>query len=141
MFPEVNLDQLNKFSENTMVDTLGIVFTKIGEDFLEATMPVDHRTVQPMRLLHGGASVALAETIGSTASVLLIDSKTQGVVGTEIGASHIKSGREGTMVTGICRPIHVGRTSHIWEIKVMNDSDQLVSLVRFTTRILDLQKK
>ncbi len=140
MFPEVNLEQLNATNKNTLVDHLGIQFTKIGEDFLEGTMPVDHRTVQPMRLLHGGATVALAETLGSVASVLLIDIKTQSVVGTEIGTSHIRSGKEGTSVTGICRPIHIGRTSHIWEIKVMNSEDKLVSLVRFTTRILERRK-
>jgi len=140
MFPEVNLEQLNATNKNTLVDHLGIQFTKIGEDFLEGTMPVDHRTVQPMRLLHGGATVALAETLGSVASMLLIDIKTQSVVGTEIGTSHIRSGKEGTHVTGICRPIHIGRTSHIWEIKVMNSDDKLVSLVRFTTRILERRK-
>lgn len=137
MFPEASIDQLNKFSENTMVENLGIKFTKIEKDQLTATMPVDHRTVQPMRLLHGGASVTLAETIGSVASVLLINAKTHSAVGTEIGASHIKSGKEGTMVTGVCRAIHVGRTSHVWEIKITNDEDQLVSLVRFTTRIIE----
>jgi len=140
MFPEVNLEQLNATNKNTLVEHLGIEFSKIGKDFLEATMPVDHRTVQPMRLLHGGATVALAETLGSVASVLLIDLKTQNVVGTEIGTSHIRSGKEGTHVTGICRPIHIGRTSHIWEIKVMNSDDKLVSLVRFTTRILERRK-
>jgi len=140
MFPEVNLEQLNATNKNTLVDHLGIQFTKIGEDFLEGTMPVDHRTVQPMRLLHGGATVALAETLGSVASMLLIDIKTQSVVGTEIGTSHIRSGKEGTHVIGICRPIHIGRTSHIWEIKVMNSDDKLVSLVRFTTRILERRK-
>ena len=140
MFPEISLEKLNAPNDNTLVGHLGIQFTKIGKDYLEATMPVDHRTVQPMRLLHGGASVALAETIGSVASVILCNPKTHYPVGTEIGASHIKSGKEGTHVTGICRPIHIGRTSHVWEIKVMNSDDQLVSLVRFTTRILERRK-
>jgi 1,4-dihydroxy-2-naphthoyl-CoA hydrolase len=126
MFPKASVDQLNKFSENTMVENLGIKFTKIEDDQITATMPVDHRTVQPMRLLHGGATVSLAETIG-----------THSAVGTEIGASHIKSGREGTIVTAVCKPIHIGKTSHVWEIKVTNDQNQLVSLVRFTTRIIE----
>jgi len=137
MFPKASIDQLNKFSENTMVENLGIKFTKIEDDQITATMPVDHRTVQPMRLLHGGATVSLAETIGSVASVLLINSRTHSAVGTEIGASHIKSGREGTIVTAVCKPIHIGKTSHVWEIKVTNDQNQLVSLVRFTTRIIE----
>lgn len=140
MFPKVPIEQLNKISENTMVEHLGIEFTKVGEDHIEATMPVDNRSVQPMRLLHGGASVVLAETIGSVASTILVDLKTHYAVGTEIGASHIKTAKEGTQVTGICRPIHIGRTSHVWEIKVINSDDQLVSLVRFTTRILERRK-
>lgn len=137
MFPEASINQLNKMSKNTLVENLGIKFTKIEKDQITATMPVDHRTVQPMRLLHGGASVSLAETIGSVASVLLINPKTHSVVGTEIGASHIKSGKEGTIVTAVCKAIHIGRTSHVWEIKVTNDQDQIVSLVRFTTRIIE----
>lgn len=140
MFPAADIEQMNAFSKNTLVEYLGIQFTKIGKDFLEATMPVDHRTVQPMRLLHGGATVALAETIGSVASVMLLDSKTHYAVGTEIGASHVKSAKEGTIVRATCKPIHIGRTSHVWEIKVMNADDQLVSLIRFTTRILERRK-
>ena len=137
MFPEVSIEQMNAVSKNTLVDHLGIKFTKVEKDFVEATMPVDHRTVQPMRLLHGGATVALAETMGSVASTLLVDMKTNSIVGTEIGASHIRSGKEGTMVKGICKPIHIGRTSHVWEIRVINSDEKLVSLIRFTTRILE----
>ena len=137
MFPEVSIEQMNAVSKNTMVEHLGIQFTKVEKDFVEATMPVDHRTVQPMRLLHGGATVALAETMGSVASTLLINLKTHSIVGTEIGASHIRSGKEGTMVKGICKPIHIGRTSHVWEIRVLNSDEKLVSLIRFTARILE----
>jgi len=140
MFPEVSLEKLNSFNQKTLVDHLGIKFTEVGEDYFKGTMPVDERTVQPMRLLHGGASVVLAETLGSVASTLLVNPSTHYIVGTEIGASHIKSGKEGTIVTGICKPIHIGRTSHIWEIKVMNEDDQIVSIVRFTTRVLERRK-
>lgn len=140
MFPEVSLEKLNSFNQNTLVDHLGIKFTEVGKDYIKGTMPVDNRTVQPMRLLHGGATVALAETIGSVASVLLLNPTTHYAVGTEIGASHIKSGKEGTIVTAICKPIHIGKTSHIWEIKVTNEDDQIVSIVRFTTRILERRK-
>ena len=140
MFPEIDIKQLNSLGQNTMVAHLDIKFTKVEKDQITATMPVDHRTVQPMRLLHGGASVALGETMGSVASVLLINPTTHSIVGTEISASHIKSGREGTLVTGICRAIHVGKTSHIWEIKVINEAGQLVSLIRLTTRVLEMRK-
>ena len=140
MFPEIDINQINSIGQNSMVEHLGILFTKIEKDQITATMPVDYRTVQPMRLLHGGASVALGETMGSVASVLLINPTTHSIVGTEINASHIKSGREGTIVTGICKAIHVGRTSHIWEIKITNEAGQLVSLVRLTTRVLEIMK-
>ena len=140
MFPEIDINQINSIGQNSMVEHLGILFTKIEKDQITATMPVDYRTVQPMRLLHGGASVALGETMGSVASVLLINPTTHSIVGTEINASHIKSGREGTIVTGICKAIHVGRTSHIWEIKITNEAGQLVSLVRLTTRVLEMRK-
>ncbi len=140
MFPEVSLDQLNSFNQNTLVDNLGIKFTEVGKDYIKGIMPVDNRTVQPMRLLHGGATVALAETIGSVASILLLNISTHYAVGTEIGASHIKSGKEGTIVTAICKAIHIGKTSHVWEIKVTNEDDQIVSIVRFTTRILERRK-
>jgi len=137
MFPEIIAEKLNILNPNTLVGNLGIEFTKVGKDYIEATMPVDARTVQPMRLLHGGATVALAETMGSVASTLLVDMGKQSVVGTEIGASHIRSGKEGTVVKGVCRPIHIGRTSHVWEIKVFNEEEKLVSLIRFTTRVID----
>jgi len=137
MFPEVSAEKLNILNPNTLVGNLGIKFTKVGKDYLEATMPVDARTVQPMRLLHGGATVALAETMGSVASTLLVDMGKQNIVGTEIGASHIRSGKEGTIVKGICKPIHIGRTSHVWEIKVFNSEEKIVSLIRFTTRVID----
>ena len=137
MFPDhLKVENLNKTNKDTLVENLGIQFTAIEKDALIGTMPVDHRTKQPMGLLHGGASVALAETLGSVASVLLIDTKKQNVVGTEINACHIKSARSG-LVIGTCKAIHVGRSSHIWEIRVVNEDDQLVSLVRLTTRILD----
>ncbi|MEM6963838.1 MAG: hotdog fold thioesterase [Bacteroidota bacterium] len=140
MFPEVPVAQLNVTGSKTLVDHLGIEFTKVGKDFIEATMPVDHRTVQPMRLLHGGATVALAETMGSVASFLLVDTSTQHVVGTEIGASHIRSGKEGSIVRGVCKPLHIGRTSHVWEIRVFNADEKLVSIVRFTARVLERKK-
>lgn len=119
-----------------MVNHLGIVFTGIGDDFLEATMPVDHRTKQPMGLLHGGANVALAETLGSLASSLTIDLEKKTCVGLEINANHVRSVREGK-VKGIAKPIHLGKSTQIWEIKIFNEAEQLCCVSRITMAILD----
>lgn len=134
------LAQLQKRSENTLGSHLGIEFTNLGEDWIEARMPVDHRTVQPMGLLHGGASVALAETLGSIGAFLVIDSETHAAVGLEINANHIKSARSG-WVTGRAQPIHLGRTTQIWEIKITNDENQLVCISRLTVAIIERSKK
>ncbi len=137
MFPETTqTESLNKMSNRTMVSHLGIEFTEVGTDYLKATMPVDDRTKTPMGLLHGGASVALAETLGSVASTLLIDHQTQAVVGLEINANHVKSAREG-LVTGTARAVHVGRRTHIWDIRIVNEEDRLVCISRLTTTIID----
>jgi 1,4-dihydroxy-2-naphthoyl-CoA hydrolase len=122
--------------ENTLVSHLGIEFTAIGEDFIEAKMPVDHRTHQPMGLLHGGASVALAETMGSVGAVCCLDSSKQYCVGLEINANHIKSTRSG-FVFGTARPIHLGKKTQVWEIKITNEQKELVCISRITMAILD----
>ncbi|MCE2893047.1 MAG: hotdog fold thioesterase [Flammeovirgaceae bacterium] len=132
----VTLEQANKMCENTLVSHLGIEFTAIGEDFIEAKMPVDHRTHQPMGLLHGGASVALAETMGSVGAVCCLDSSKQYCVGLEINANHIKSTRSG-FVFGTARPIHLGKKTQVWEIKIMNEQKELVCVSRITMAILD----
>ncbi len=131
-----NLDQLNFVREKTMVDHLGIEFTGIGEDYLEATMPVDHRTKQPMGLLHGGANVALAETLGSVAASLTIDTEKFACVGLEINANHLKSVREGT-VRGVAKPVHIGKSTQVWEIKIFNPGNQLCCISRITMAILE----
>jgi 1,4-dihydroxy-2-naphthoyl-CoA hydrolase len=131
-----SLDQLNFTSKETMVDHLCIEFTGIGRDYLEATMPVDTRTKQPMGLLHGGANVVLAETLGSVASSLTVDLTKFSCVGLEINANHLKSVREGT-VKGIARPVHIGRTTQIWEIKIFNEAYQLCCISRMTVAILE----
>ena len=133
--PEIKIEQLNEFSEGTMVENLGIKFTDIGEDFLVAKMPVDKRTKQPHGLLHGGASVALAETIGSTAASLVIDLTKEYPVGIEINANHIKSATSG-YVTGVCKAIHIGKGTHVWETRITNENDQLVAISRLTVAIL-----
>lgn len=131
-----SLTQLNNTKHQTMVTHLGIEFTGIGDDFLEATMPVDHRTIQPMGLLHGGANVALAETLGSLAASLTVDQEKQTVVGLEINANHLKSVRSGK-VKGITRPIHLGKSTQVWEIKIFNEAEQLCCISRITMAILD----
>ncbi len=132
----VTLPELNKLSENTLVSHLGIVFTEVGEDYLVATMPVDQRTYQPLGLLHGGASVALAETLGSVAAAVCIDRHTQYCVGLEINANHIKSARDG-IVIGTVKPIHIGKRTHVWEIKITNPQDELISISRITMAVID----
>lgn len=132
----VTLQQANKMCENTLVSHLGIEFTAIGEDYIEAKMPVDHRTHQPMGLLHGGASVALAETMGSVGAVCTLDNAKQYCVGLEINANHIKSARSG-FVFGMARPIHLGKKTQVWEIKITNEQKELVCISRITMAILD----
>jgi 1,4-dihydroxy-2-naphthoyl-CoA hydrolase len=134
--PGITLEILNKLSANTMVDHLGIVYTAIGDDYLEAKMPVDHRTHQPLGLLHGGASVALAETLGSVAAMCCLDTNLQYPVGLEINANHIKSVREG-FVIGKVKPIHVGKKTHVWEIKISTEKNDLVCVSRITMAIID----
>lgn len=132
------VEALNKWSANTLAEQLGISFTVIGEDYLEATMPVDRRTHQPLGLLHGGASVALAETMGSVAATLCVDGTKQYCVGLEINANHIKSAREG-FVTGVVKPVHVGRKTQVWEIRISNQIGELVCISRITLAVLDRQ--
>jgi 1,4-dihydroxy-2-naphthoyl-CoA hydrolase len=127
---------LNAGSQQTLVSHLGIEFIEVGPDFLRAKMPVDERTIQPFGLLHGGASLALAETVGSVASSLQIDLNEQICVGMEINANHVRSVRSG-YVYGTARPIHLGRKTHIWEIKITDDAENLVSVSRLTMMILD----
>ncbi|MEN8187405.1 MAG: hotdog fold thioesterase [Bacteroidota bacterium] len=129
------LQNLNAVSKNTMMETLEIQYTDVGDDFLEATMPVNKRVHQPMGLLHGGASVALAESVGSTASHLFVDNKKFEVRGIEISANHLKSKKEG-IVTATARVIHKGKTTHLWEIRVVDEEGKLISLCKLTNIIL-----
>jgi 1,4-dihydroxy-2-naphthoyl-CoA hydrolase len=134
--PEITVEKLNEFSHNTLVETLGIEVVAIGEDFIEARMPVDHRTHQPYGLLHGGASVALAETLGSLAAHCTVDDQNKYCVGLEINANHIKSVKSG-FVIGTTRPIHVGSRTHVWEIKITNEQKELVCVSRITMAVID----
>jgi 1,4-dihydroxy-2-naphthoyl-CoA hydrolase len=133
---KITLENLNGLSKNTMAEAIGIEFTAIGPDFLEAKMPVDSRTHQPFGLLHGGASVALAETMGSVAATCCVDMSRQFCVGLEINANHVRGVREG-FVKGVTRPIHIGKKTHVWEIRIMNDKEELVCISRITLAVLD----
>ncbi len=132
-----DLDAINAFNINTMGAALGIIFTEVGDDYLVATMPVNEKTVQPFRILHGGANVALAETLGSIASTLCIeDLAAQTGVGLEINANHLKSVREGGLVTGMCKPIRVGRQVHVWQIDIRDEKGDLSCTSRLTVAIV-----
>ncbi len=133
-FRTPTLDALNVPSP-TLVSHLGIRFIEIGDDYLKATMPVDHRTHQPMGLLHGGASVALAETMGSVGAYLCVDMAQQSVVGLEINANHIRAVRAG-MVTGTAKPIHIGKTTQLWEIRIHDEQERLTCISRITLAVL-----
>ncbi len=129
------LEQLNSFHDNTMQRFLGIEFLEIGEATLTARMPVNERTKQPHGLLHGGANVVLAESLGSVASVMCVD-ETKTVVGLEINANHLKAVRDG-FVTGVATPIHIGRSTQVWEIKIYNEKKELTCISRITNAVLD----
>lgn len=131
------LDRLNQSSKNTLSEQLGIVFTRVEAGYVEATMPVDHRTHQPFGLLHGGASVALAETVGSVGSNILAGPG-KAAVGLEINANHVKAVKSG-LVTAKAQIIHQGRTTHIWEIRITGEAGQLVCISRFTVALIDKQ--
>jgi 1,4-dihydroxy-2-naphthoyl-CoA hydrolase len=134
--PGVTVESLNALSANTMVSHIGIEFTRVGEDFIEAKMPVDARTQQPLGLLHGGASVTLAETLGSVAATCCIDRNTQYCVGLDINANHVKSAKSG-YVFGTTKPIHVGKRTQVWEIRIVNEQKELVCISRITMAIID----
>jgi 1,4-dihydroxy-2-naphthoyl-CoA hydrolase len=129
----------NEISKNTLMSTLEIEYIDAGEDFLTATMPVNSRVHQPMGLLHGGASVALAESVGSAASMLYVNSELSEVRGIEISANHLKAKKEG-IVTGTARIIHKGRSIHLWEIRITDENGALISLCKLTNMILPKRK-
>lgn len=140
---EFNKEEILKMyaevSKNTLMETLEIEYIDAGPDFLVAKMPVNPRVHQPMGLLHGGASVALAESLGSGASLMLIDPKTQEIRGIEISANHVKSKRAGHVI-GTARLLHRGRTVHLWEIRITDENDILVSICKITNIVIDKTK-
>ena len=132
----ITLEELDRQSKGCMVELLDIHFTEIGPDYLRASMPVDARTWQPYGLLHGGASVVLAETLGSTAAQCCVDGSRFYCVGQEINANHLRGVRSGR-VTGTARPIHIGARSHVWEIRIDDDKGRLACISRLTMAVVE----
>ena len=129
------IEQINAFGKNTVVEALGIEITDFGSDFVCGKMPVDHRTVQPYGLLHGGASAVLAEYLGSIAGGMKVNRDTQTVVGVEINCNHLRSARDG-WVYGKATPVKIGRKIHVWNIEIKNEDDKLVAVSRLTLAVI-----
>ncbi len=131
----VPLEVLQQRSQSTLVSHLGIEFIEVGDDYLKARMPVDARTHQPARMLHGGASVALAETLASWAATFVVDREKNHCVGLEINANHVRAIGSGWVI-GTARPLHLGRSTQIWEVRITDESDRLVCISRVTMAVL-----
>jgi 1,4-dihydroxy-2-naphthoyl-CoA hydrolase len=134
-FQEISPEILNQRGDNTLASHLGITFTEVGDDYLVATMLASDRTKQPLGIVHGGASVALAETVASTAANMVVDFDKYYCVGLEINANHLRSVKEG-MVTAITRPLHLGRTTQVWTIEMTNEAGQATCISRMTACVL-----
>lgn len=133
---DITIDELNDKWRGHIVNHIGIEYTEIGDDFLCGKMPVDTRTMQPMGILHGGASVVLAETLGSVASILCVDTSKYITVGLDINANHVRSVSSG-YVYGTAKAIHVGRSTQIWQIEITNEENKLVCTSRLTIAVID----
>ena len=136
---QTSVEQLQEHSRETLADTIGIRITEIGPDFLRATMPVVPKFHQPMGVLHGGASVALAETVGSLAATLCVDQKLYACLGQEINANHLRPVSSG-IVTATARPYHIGKRSHVWHIEIQDEQEKLVCVSRLTIAVVDKPK-
>ncbi|PKH52624.1 thioesterase [Tenacibaculum sp. Bg11-29] len=136
MNKQESLATLNSYNKNTLMETLQIEFVEIGDNFITAKMPVTSKVHQPYGILHGGATAALAETVGSCASVFFLNDASKIIKGIELSINHLKSKREGT-VFATAKAIHQGRTTHLWEVKIADENDNLISLCKITNIILD----
>ena len=132
----VDIEQLNAWGRSVMAGYLDIVITTVGDDFLEGTMPVDARTHTPFGVLHGGASVVLAETLGSVGGTLCVDQRTHHCFGLDINSNHIRAVRSGHVV-GIARPFHLGKTTQVWHIEIRDDAQRLVNVSRLTLAVIE----
>ncbi len=135
LFPDIDLKILNDLDKGTLAENLGIEIIEVGPDHLKARMPVDSRTCQPYGILHGGASVALAETLGSIVGHILVDREKEACVGLEINANHIRSVREG-FVIGTARPLHIGGSTQVWDIRIEDERGKLVCVSRLTLAVV-----
>ena len=135
----ISIQKIKDFGRNTMADFLGMEFCEIGDDFLKLSMPVSEKTKQPYGLLHGGASCTLAETVGSIASALVVDRDKFNCVGLAINANHLKSVSEG-MVTAKCTPLHLGKNTHVWDIRIFDNGHSLICVSRLTVAIIPKNK-
>ncbi len=136
MNKQQSLDILNSYNKNTLMETLNIEFTDIGDDFITAKMPVNTKVYQPYGILHGGATAALAETVGSSASAFFMKDNTKSVKGIELSINHLKSKKEGK-IFATAKAIHKGRTTHLWEVRIVDEQNNLISLCKITNIILD----
>ena len=135
---QIAIDRINAMFGNTLGETLGLRITEIGDDYVRGTLPVDARTHQPYGLLHGGASVALAETLGSLAGMLTLDPAVEAAVGLDINANHVRGVKSG-IVTGTARPLHLGRSTQVWEIRIEDERQKLVCISRLTLAVIPAQ--
>ena len=135
-FIQPDLDTVNQMSTETMAGGLGISIVEVGNDFLRGTMPINNQTVQPYRVMHGGASAAMAETLGSVAANFAVDPAKFRCVGLSLNISHIRGVKEGGVVTGTARPFHIGRTTHVWDIQIEDERGKLASVARLTMAVL-----
>jgi 1,4-dihydroxy-2-naphthoyl-CoA hydrolase len=133
---QLSIEQLNGNGKESMSEFLGIEWVELGDNFLSARMPVDHRTKQPYGLLHGGASCVLSETVGSLASAMVIDPSSFQCVGLEINANHIRSATDG-YVTAIASPLHLGKATHVWDVKIYDENQKLICISRLTVAIIE----
>jgi len=134
--PDLTVEKLNLSNKNTIMELIGIEYTDVGTDYVSAKMPVDHRTYQPYGILHGGASLVLAETLGSVAANFTVDHENFYVVGLDINANHMKTVRSG-FVHGTASPFHIGGRTQVWEVKIKDDNDDLVCVSRITLMIVE----
>lgn len=138
-FKDYSIEDIKRYKQRNMIHHIGIEFTGLGKDFLTGTMPVDERTTQTMGILHGGASVVLAETLGSICANLVVNPYKYACVGLDINANHIRSVKSGGIVTGTARPIHIGGTTQVWGIEIKDEQDKLVCISRLTMAVLKLE--
>jgi len=136
MDKQQSLDTLNSYNKNTLMETLQIEFIEVGNNFITAKMPVNSKVHQPYGILHGGATAALAETVGSSASAFFLNNDSKIVKGIELSINHLKSKKEGT-VFATAKAIHQGKTTHLWEVKIVDEEDNLISLCKITNIVLD----